>query len=104
MGFFFRKAVGYGPVRFNFSKSGVGASIGVKGFRVTAPARGTTYVTVGAMAFITGSHSQSDRVQSLAHRIWSHHHRQNCQTPPAQFRRLTCTSWWNAQARTLLRN
>ena len=51
MGFFFRKAVRYGPVRFNFSKSGIGASIGVKGFRVTAPARGTTYVTVGSHGF-----------------------------------------------------
>src|ERR1700722_8662024 len=51
MGFFFRKAVRYGPIRLNFSKSGVGASVGVKGFRVTAPARGTTYVTASSHGF-----------------------------------------------------
>ena len=51
MGFFFRKSVGYGPLRINFSKSGVGASLGVKGIRVTAPARGSTYITVGSHGF-----------------------------------------------------
>jgi hypothetical protein len=51
MGFFFRKSIGFGPVRINLSKSGVGASIGVKGARLTTTPRGTTYVTVGSHGF-----------------------------------------------------
>src|ERR1700694_310330 len=51
MGFFFRKSVRFGPMRLNFSKSGVGASIGVKGARLTASSRGSTYITVGSHGF-----------------------------------------------------
>jgi hypothetical protein len=51
MGFFFRKSIGFGPVRLNFSKSGVGASVGVKGARLTVPAHGSTYITVGSHGF-----------------------------------------------------
>ena len=51
MGFFFRKSAGFGPLRINFSKSGVGASIGVKGARLTASSSGTTYITVGSHGF-----------------------------------------------------
>jgi hypothetical protein len=51
MGFFFRKSIGFGPVRINLSKSGVGASIGVKGARLIALARGSTYITVGTHGF-----------------------------------------------------
>lgn len=47
MGFFFRKSVNFGPLRFNFSKSGVGVSTGIKGFRVGTGPRGG-YVSVGA--------------------------------------------------------
>ncbi|MFR8331189.1 MAG: DUF4236 domain-containing protein [Oscillospiraceae bacterium] len=35
MGFRFRKNINFGPMRLNFSKSGVGYSVGGKGFRVT---------------------------------------------------------------------
>jgi hypothetical protein len=34
MGIFFRKSKKIGPMRLNFSKSGLGASIGVKGARI----------------------------------------------------------------------
>jgi hypothetical protein len=34
MAWYLRKSVSVGPVRFNLSKSGIGTSIGVKGFRV----------------------------------------------------------------------
>lgn len=51
MGFFFRKSLGFGPLRLNFSKSGVGASVGVKGARLTASSRGPTYITVGSHGF-----------------------------------------------------
>jgi hypothetical protein len=51
MGFFFRRSTSLGPFRFNFSKSGIGASVGVKGARLTLTPRGTTYVTVGSHGF-----------------------------------------------------
>lgn len=47
MGLNFRKSVKMGPVRVNFSKSGVGYSVGGKGFRVTKKANGGTRTTVG---------------------------------------------------------
>lgn len=36
MGFFIRKGINFGPVRVNFSKSGVGVSLGTKGLRLGA--------------------------------------------------------------------
>ena len=51
MSFFFRRSARLGPFRLNFSKSGIGASVGVKGARVTLTPRGTTYVTVGSHGF-----------------------------------------------------
>jgi hypothetical protein len=51
MGFFFRKSVRLGPLRLNLSKSGLGASIGVKGARLTASSRGSTYITLGSHGF-----------------------------------------------------
>lgn len=50
MGFYFRKSVKFGPMRFNFSKSGIGVSAGVKGARISAGPRGT-YVHAGAGGF-----------------------------------------------------
>ena len=41
MGFYLRKSISVGPLRFNLSKSGVGVSAGVKGFRFGASPRGT---------------------------------------------------------------
>jgi hypothetical protein len=46
MPFYFRKSVSAGPFRFNFSKSGLGVSVGVKGFRVGTGPRGH-YVHAG---------------------------------------------------------
>jgi hypothetical protein len=46
MGFYFRKSINLGGVRFNFSKSGIGASVGVKGFRVGTNSRGN-YIHMG---------------------------------------------------------
>ncbi len=34
MGIFFRKSKSFGPLRLNFSKKGLGASLGVKGLRI----------------------------------------------------------------------
>ena len=45
MGFRLRKSVNFGPVRVNLSKSGVGYSVGGKGFRHTKKANGGTRTT-----------------------------------------------------------
>lgn len=46
MGLKFRKSINIGPLRINFSKSGVGFSMGVKGFRVGRSATGKAKATV----------------------------------------------------------
>lgn len=46
MGFYVRKSLRAGPFRFNLSKSGLGVSVGVPGFRVGTGPRGN-YVHVG---------------------------------------------------------
>ena len=46
MGLRFRKSINIGPLRINFSKSGVGFSLGVKGFRVSRSAKGKNTATV----------------------------------------------------------
>lgn len=47
MPFYFRKSVSAGPFRFNFSKGGIGLSVGVKGLRIGTGPRGH-YVHAGA--------------------------------------------------------
>jgi hypothetical protein len=47
MGWFLRKSFKLGPVRLNLSKSGLGASAGVKGLRVGLDAKGRRYVAGG---------------------------------------------------------
>lgn len=46
MGLYIRKSLSVGPFRFNLSKSGIGVSTGVRGFRVGAGPRGN-YVHMG---------------------------------------------------------
>lgn len=46
MGLRFRKSINIGPIRLNFSKSGIGYSIGKKGIRLTKTATGRTKATV----------------------------------------------------------
>lgn len=45
MGFYFRKSVRVGPFRVNLSKSGIGYSVGLPGFRKGVTARGHRYTT-----------------------------------------------------------
>jgi hypothetical protein len=47
MGFYFRKSINLGIIRINFSKSGVGFSFGISGFRIVKPAKGKLYVQTG---------------------------------------------------------
>ena len=46
MGFYLRKSIRVGPLRFNLSKSGIGLSGGVTGFRLGTGPRGN-YVHMG---------------------------------------------------------
>lgn len=46
MGLYFRKSKSVGPMRVNFSKSGIGISTGVKGARLSVGPRGT-YINLG---------------------------------------------------------
>jgi hypothetical protein len=46
MGFYLRKSVKVGPLRFNLSKSGLGVSVGIRGLRFGAGPRGN-YVHMG---------------------------------------------------------
>ncbi len=46
MGFYLRKSLRVGPIRFNLSKSGIGVSAGIKGFRVGTGPRGN-YIHMG---------------------------------------------------------
>ena len=47
MGFYLRKSFRAGPIRFNLSKSGIGASFGVTGARAGVSSQGRTYVHGG---------------------------------------------------------
>ena len=43
MGWSFRRSLNLGPLRLNASKSGIGYSVGVRGFRVGKDAKGRKY-------------------------------------------------------------
>ena len=45
MAFYYRKSVNIGPFRLNLSKSGLGYSVGGRGFRVGTTARGKKYTS-----------------------------------------------------------
>lgn len=63
MGFFFRKSTGFGPIRLNFSKSGIGVSTGVKGARLVFSPKGT-YVHLGRNGFYYRKHFSSKNKQN----------------------------------------
>ncbi|HEX7376241.1 MAG TPA: DUF4236 domain-containing protein [Pirellulales bacterium] len=46
MGWSYRKSANFGPFRINISKSGIGYSIGGKGFRTGVNARGRRYTSL----------------------------------------------------------
>lgn len=47
MGLSFRRSMGFGPLRVNLSKSGVGTSIGAQGFRFGIDGKGQGYSSIG---------------------------------------------------------
>ena len=50
MGWFFKRSTKFGPLRLNFSKSGIGVSAGIRGARVSTGPKGT-YINVGSKGF-----------------------------------------------------
>lgn len=72
MGFRFRKSMKLGPFRFTLSKSGISASAGVKGFRVTKRADGKTQTTMSILgtgishvSTTSGARNEISAVQEL---------------------------------------
>ena len=47
MAFYIRKSVSLGPIRFDLSKSGIGTSVSVTGFRVGIRPNGKSYLHAG---------------------------------------------------------
>lgn len=47
MGWYIRKSINIGPLRFNLSKSGIGTSVGTKGFRIGKKPNGKQFVHAG---------------------------------------------------------
>lgn len=47
MGWYIRKSINIGPLRFNLSKSGIGTSVGTKGFRIGKKSNGKQFVHIG---------------------------------------------------------
>lgn len=70
MGFRFRKTFGKGPFKMTVSKSGVGYSVGGKGFRVTKKAGGGTRTTANipgtGISYSTDSKKKTTKTTSVA--------------------------------------
>lgn len=66
MGWYFRKSKSIGPVRLNFSKSGMSVSSGVKGARMIFGPRGT-FVTVGGNGVYYRKKLGSSTKNTLSH-------------------------------------
>jgi len=63
MGFYLRKSISVGPFRFNLSKSGIGVSTGVPGFRLGFGPRGN-YVHMGLNGFYYRKTLSSDETRT----------------------------------------
>jgi len=61
MGFYVRKSVNFGPLRVNLSKSGVGYSVGGRGFRTGVRADGRRYSRVSIPGAGVGYHASHGR-------------------------------------------
>ena len=59
MAWFLRKSFRLGPLRLNFSKSGLGGSLGVKGLHVGLDAKGRRYLADGAAVGSTSASTSS---------------------------------------------
>ncbi len=77
----FRRSIGIGPLRINFSKSGIGASVGVRGARVGVNSRGKGYSHLSAGGFFVrnriGAGEPSSTHPSALHLVPSNEPAQN---------------------------
>ena len=71
MPFYIRKGVSVGPFRFNFSKSGIGLSTGVRGFRIGTGPRGN-YVHMGRYGLYYRASLNGPRRRGPSPRITPH--------------------------------
>lgn len=66
MGLRFRKSVSAGPFRLNFSKSGIGYSVGTKGYRVTKTANGrirkTASIPGTGISYVTENSTKRQKI------------------------------------------
>jgi hypothetical protein len=69
MGWNWRKAFNFGPLRVNLSKKGVGYSFGVRGFRVGRDAKGQDYSQTSIPG--TGMYKRSYSARSGVSKTWS---------------------------------
>ncbi|MBI4524042.1 MAG: DUF4236 domain-containing protein [Deltaproteobacteria bacterium] len=70
MGFYIRKSLKLGPIRLNFSKSGVGLSAGVTGARFAVNARGKKYIHLGRSTLPEDLQAAGDAESSGAGISW----------------------------------
>lgn len=70
MGFFYRKSIGIGPFRVNLSKSGVGYSVGGRGFRAGVSSQGRRYTTFGIPGTGIGYRSSGGQGCLLVLIVW----------------------------------
>ncbi len=68
MGWSYRKSVGLGPFRINLSKSGIGYSVGGRGFRTGVNSRGRSYksLSIPGTGMRYYSSSKQGRLLALA--------------------------------------
>jgi hypothetical protein len=69
MGWNWRKAFRFGPLRVNLSKKGVGYSVGVRGFRVGRDAKGQDYSQTSIPG--TGIYKRSYSGRTSGSKNWS---------------------------------
>jgi hypothetical protein len=61
MSWYIRKSFNIGPLRFNLSKSGIGTSVGTKGFRLGKKPNGKQYVHAGRCGLYFRQNLDSDK-------------------------------------------
>lgn len=86
MPFYIRKSLSFGPIRFNLSKSGIGASAGIKGFRLGSGPKGN-YVHMGRGGLYyratlpSSSHNKKDRNNTQNNNSYHESHSPQNQLP-----------------------
>ncbi|MDD3014231.1 MAG: DUF4236 domain-containing protein [Candidatus Gastranaerophilales bacterium] len=83
MGFYLRKSLKAGPLRFNFSKSGIGVSAGIKGLRIGTGPRGN-YIHAGRGGFYYRASLSPKNARTYNHTQQPERYNNNEYIEPAQ--------------------